>query len=173
MSKKVSPVLVGSFVLGGVALAILGLVLFGGGKIFERKFYCVAYFQESLSGLDIGAPVEYKGVRIGTVSDVRLIVDQSEHVLHRPVTISLEPNRVYLTSGEHNKSFSLEGFTDIVKKGLCAKLASQSLLTGKLKIELDFHPSSPITHVDGNIDFRVVCKYLTYLMNNPSSSKMQ
>ncbi len=143
MSKKVNPVLVGSFVLGGAALSIAGLILFGGGKLFERRFMCVAYFEESLSGLDIGAPVEYKGVRIGTVSDVRLIVDDQEGVLHRPVTVSLEPNRVFLTTGERNQTFSEEGFSAIVERGMRAKLATQSMLTGKLKLELDFYPDRP------------------------------
>lgn len=143
MSKKANPVLVGGFVLGGMALAIVGLVLFGGGKMFERKFLCVAYFEESLSGLDIGAPVEYKGVRIGTVSDVRLIVDDDEGVLHRPVTVSLEPNRVFLATGKRNGSFSTDGFDGVVARGMRAKLATQSMLTGKLKLELDFYPDLP------------------------------
>ena len=141
MSEKANPVLVGGFALGGLVIAIAGLLVFGGGKMFEKKFVCVAYFQESLSGMDIGAPVEYKGVRIGTVSDVKLIVDRENKKLVRPVTILLEPSRLSFKTGENDRDFSIEGIENSIKDGLRAKLATQSMLTGKLKIELDIQPN--------------------------------
>ena len=148
MNKKISPALIGGFVLGGIIIAIIGLVLFGGGKFFEHKLYCVLFFEESLSGLDVGAPVEYKGVRIGTVSDVRLIIDRSTETILRPVTLSIEPKRTYLGSGKRTTEFSDDGIKQIIERGLRARLASQSILTGKLKIELDFFPDTPVKLVD-------------------------
>ncbi len=142
MSEKANPVLVGGFALGGLVIAIAGLLIFGGGKMFEKKFVCVMFFQESLSGLDIGAPVEYKGVRIGTVSDVKLIVDRENKKLIRPVTILLEPSRLSFKGGEKDRDFSVEGIENSIKDGLRAKLATQSMLTGKLKIELELLPDT-------------------------------
>ncbi len=139
MSKKANPVLVGGFAMGGLVIAIVGLVIFGSGKMFEKKYECVAYFEESLSGLDIGAPVEYKGVRVGTVSDVRIIVDREKKSLIRPVTIVLEPARLSFQDGAE-RGINYEGIDSSVQDGLRAKLATQSMLTGKLKIELSMQP---------------------------------
>ena len=152
MSEKANPVLVGGFALGGLVIAIAGLLIFGGGKMFEKKFTCIAYFQESLSGLDIGAPVEYKGVRIGTVSDVRIIVDREKKMLVRPVTIILEPSRLSFKAGEKDRGFSLDGIENSIKDGLRAKLATQSMLTGKLKIELDMQPDTEAVFKAENSD---------------------
>ena len=140
MSKKANPVIVGAFVMGGLAIAIIGLVIFGGGKMFEQKFTCVAYFDESLSGLDIGAPVEFKGVRIGTVTDVQLIIDREKRAIIRPVTLALEPSRISFMEGDNNRTFSYEGIDKSIMEGLRAQLASQSMLTGKLKVELSMIP---------------------------------
>lgn len=139
MSEKANPVFVGGFALGGLIIAITGLLVLGGGKIFEKKITCVAYFDESLSGLDIGAPVEFKGVRVGTVTSVKLIINSEEHVIVRPVTFVLEPSRVSFKEG-NERSFSYEGVDRSIAEGLRAQLASQSMLTGKLKIELSINP---------------------------------
>lgn len=146
MSKKSNPTLIGAFVLGAVALLIAALVALGGGRFFEDTFSAVLYFDESISGLDVGAPVEFKGVRIGTVTDVRLVFyELDEGTVLRPVRIKIERKRVALARADEPKKEMrdmLEMF--VTHKGLRARLASQSLLTGKLKIELAMYPDSPL-----------------------------
>src|SRR6266481_4476406 len=72
MGKRANPLLVGSFVLGGLALAVTVIATIGSGKFFRHTQRFVVYFDGSVNGLDKGAPVKFRGVPIGTVTDVRL-----------------------------------------------------------------------------------------------------
>jgi MlaD protein len=75
MARKPNPALLGAFVVGAVILAVLGLVIFGGGKFFRSTQSWVAYFDESIKGLAVGAPVTFRGVKVGSVTDVKVVVD--------------------------------------------------------------------------------------------------
>ena len=69
MSKRPNPALVGAFILGAVALAIVAITVWGSGRLFERRYKYLCYFPGSVHGLQIGAPVKYRGVAIGEVVD--------------------------------------------------------------------------------------------------------
>ncbi|NCD34014.1 MAG: MCE family protein [Spartobacteria bacterium] len=146
MSKKVNPTLVGTFVLGAVALAVASVIVFGGGSLLDKKHKIVLCFSESIDGLDIGSPVSFMGVRIGSVASIELIVDGDDgDVFMRPVTISVEANRVTYIGNKADRTSPEEGLEMLIQnKGLRAQLASQSMLTGKLKIQLAFHPETPV-----------------------------
>ena len=75
MSKPASKTLIGVFVLGALALAVIALVIFGSGKFFERRITYVMYFDGSVKGLNIGSPVVFRGVKIGSVKDIELKAD--------------------------------------------------------------------------------------------------
>ena len=75
MSKKASATLIGAFVLGGLVLAVAGIVVFGGGRLLTKKLHYVAYFEEPITGLATGAPVSFKGVRVGTVKGIIVLLD--------------------------------------------------------------------------------------------------
>lgn len=146
MSKKANPAVVGSFVIGAIALSIIGIMLLGGGSFFERKFECIMYFDESISGLDVGAPVDFRGVRIGTVTGVRLEFDSENDLsILRPVTMQIEESRIRF-SRERNLDKDPATVMELLVKnnGLRARLAPQSMLTGRQKIELGFYPDQPI-----------------------------
>ena len=66
MSKKTNPKLVGVFVIGAIVLVITGILAFGGLQYFSSKIKFVAFFPgASLSGLDVGSPVTFRGVKVG------------------------------------------------------------------------------------------------------------
>ena len=69
MSKKANPTVIGVFVVAALAIAVAAIVTLGSGKLFKQTETFVMYFESSLSGLDVGAPVELQGVRIGEVSN--------------------------------------------------------------------------------------------------------
>ena len=69
MARRANPAMIGAFVLGALFLAVAALVAFGGGKLFKRTQAHVAYFEGSLKGMAIGAPVTFNGVKIGSVTD--------------------------------------------------------------------------------------------------------
>ena len=61
MSQKASPTAIGAFVVGAVALVVVGLLVFGGGRFFTDRTRWVAYFDESVTGLTVGSPVTSVG----------------------------------------------------------------------------------------------------------------
>ena len=142
--KKPHPAVVGAFVIGAIALLILAALAIGGRGLFERKLECVAYFDENIGGLDVGAPVEYEGVRIGTVTGVRIEFDLPTHRFYRPIRFQIEPSRISADSTFNGSPGDLLSRL-VTDHGLRAQLANQSLLTGKLKITLGNHPDTPAT----------------------------
>lgn len=149
MSKKANPTLVGAFVLGALGLLVFGILVLSKGALFNASFTCVAFFDESIDGLDVGAPVDFQGVRIGTVTDVRLVMDRvvSKKMI-RPVMIRLEGGRLTYMGDSNVFETMEEGMEYLVGEGLRAQLAPQSMLTGKLKIELGLHTNTPVQRLD-------------------------
>ena len=72
MSNRANPAVIGAFVVGAVALAVTGLLIFGSGKLFKRTTKAVCFFTGDVMGLNVGAPVKFKGVDVGSVAEVRL-----------------------------------------------------------------------------------------------------
>ncbi|HMP73526.1 MAG TPA: MlaD family protein [Kiritimatiellia bacterium] len=147
MSKKANPTLVGSFVVGAIALSVIGIMVLGGGSFMEERFTGIMYFDESISGLDVGAPVDFQGVRIGTVTGVRMEMDAAEEgAVFRPVTFQIEFNRIYFRGGRKTRGDEVREQVErlVQEKGFRARLATQSMLTGKLKIEMGYFPGTPI-----------------------------
>src|SRR5262245_54144047 len=99
MARKPNPTLLGGFVLGAVVLAVAGLVVFGGGKFFRSTQAWVAYFDESIKGLSVGAPVTFRGVKVGSVTDVRVVLDQKGDQVRTPVVFEIEADRITTAQG--------------------------------------------------------------------------
>ncbi len=149
MSKQTNTAVIGSFVLGGVVLLIAGLLIFGGGRFFTKTSEHVLYFDGSVKGLSIGAPVNFKGVRIGSVKDVNLLFDPRDLSFKIKVNIVTDTERIAPTqiggeTGKPLEQFSKGKIVDVlIERGLRAQLGMQSLVTGQLYINLDFFPDKP------------------------------
>ena len=138
------PALLGAFVLGALLLAVAAVFVLGGPAFFEEKSTCIAYFEDNVSGLDVGAPVEYQGVKVGSVTDIHLECDLATLKFVRPVRFELSSRSIHY-SGTAADTGDEEFFDILVRsQGLRAQLASQSLLTGKLKITLTHAPDTPV-----------------------------
>ena len=72
MSKRVNPTTIGAFVLGALAIAVIGVLALGGRAWFTRPVTCVMAFDGSVAGLSVGAPVAFRGVPLGTVTHIQL-----------------------------------------------------------------------------------------------------
>jgi len=145
MAKKTNPKLIGAFVLGGMILTTAGLLAFAGGQFFVQKSDAVMYFEGSLGGLTVGAPVNFRGVQIGSVKSIQIQYDTVRQEMHIPVVVEFEPERIEITNGkrsEHNLS-------SLVARGLRGQLQVQSLVTGQAIIDFDFHPEEPVHLVGG------------------------
>lgn len=140
MSKKANPAMIGAFLIGAVILAVLALFLFGSQQYFTKKQEFIMYFEDSVNGLDVGAPVKFKGVPVGQVKSILIRFNQFKNSTHIPVVIEID-NQELAKSIKLDKPIEANGMYDFsIEKGLKGKLVLQSYLTGKLFVELDFYP---------------------------------
>jgi paraquat-inducible protein B len=144
MSKKASKTLIGAFVLGALVLIVAGLVIFGSGKFLTKNVKYVMFFEGSVKGLQVGAPVVFRGVKIGQVTDIGLVVDPKNLSIHIPVYIEIEPGKFLTPSAKIFKPKPYQYYHALIEKGLKARLDMQSYVTGLLQIGLDFYPDKPI-----------------------------
>lgn len=153
MSKQANPTLIGAFVVGALVLGVGAVMILGGGELFRERDRYVLFFEGSVKGLNVGAPVTFRGVRIGTVTDVSIEVDPKRQQFLIPVFIETEPGRIKVldleTMGpeELARLGSELSMEELVNAGLRGQLQLQSLLTGQLFIQIDFHPDTPIRRV--------------------------
>ncbi|MBI4989550.1 MAG: MCE family protein [Rhodocyclales bacterium] len=147
MSRKADPVLIGAFVLGAIALAVATILLVAGDDWFRKRSQHMLYFEGAAQGLQVGAPVVFLGVKVGTVKDIQLGLDESGNKFVVPVTIEVEPHVVRTKGGEQIDLRDRETLRRLVERGLRGRLRLQSILTGQLYVDLDFHPDKPARHV--------------------------
>ena len=150
MNKKMSPAVIGAFVLGAVALVVIAILVFGSGRLFRQTRNFVLYFDNSVNGLRVGAPVKLKGVEIGSVKDIRILVGQGTASDKIPVVIEIDLKKLT----RRGAAVAAETTVDpeamqkvIVDRGLRGQLDMESLVTGLLYVALDFFPGSPINLV--------------------------
>jgi paraquat-inducible protein B len=134
----------------------------------------VVYFDGSVRGLRPGAPVEFRGMRVGSVTDVRLELDPKQDTVRIPVTLGIEPQRIAV-SDRAGDTEPYVAMAALVERGLRAQLKSGNLLTGELLVDLDFHPGNPPATLDqsGEVpripsvptQFEVLTASLTEILN--------
>ena len=115
-----------------------------------RTLYYAAFFNSSVRGLDIGAPVLYKGLRIGSVAAVPYFQNGDDARLFQngyvPVRIRIDPDKIEQGSGSaQSKEYWQQAFQAALDKGLTAKLASNNLVLGSKLVELDDTPAGSQT----------------------------
>ncbi len=146
MSKKANPTLVGTFVLVALALTVATIIILGNLKFKDTRFRCVAFFSGSLYGLDIGAPVTFRGVAIGRVSEIRIHLDRERNNNIIPVYVDIEQTPdLNDTQAESRDQPNIRILMQqLISQGLRAQLKISSLLTSKLYIDLAFYPDAEI-----------------------------
>ncbi len=108
--------------------------------VYTQRNYMLAYFDESVRGLNKGAPVEFSGIKVGEVVDVRLEFDEKKLAFRIPVLMAIEPERIaVLGNAKINRA---ELIAKLVAKGLRAQLRTGVLLTGQLYVNLSMFPDA-------------------------------
>lgn len=143
MSRQANPTLIGAFVLGALVLGTIATLLLAGGHWFQERRQHIMYFRQVGQGLQVGAPVVFLGVKVGTVKEIELGIEEENRRMLVPVTVELEPHTVRTGSGEEINLQEKHTIRDLVNRGLRARLNTQSLLTGQLYVDLDFYPGQP------------------------------
>ena len=144
MAKQSFKTAVGAFVIGGLTLLVAGIILLGGGRMFSDDIEYVLYFDGSVSGLSIGAPVVFRGVPMGQVTRISLEANPRDASVTIPVYIRLDENSIVRAgvAGELTDNFRQEILRRLIQRGLRARLQLQSLITGQYRVELDFLPNT-------------------------------
>jgi len=110
--------------------------------IYTRTVAFLLNFDQSVRGLKEGAPVEFRGIEIGEVTDVRLEFDQKTARFRIPVMIAIEPDRIEGVAADQ-KGLKRENLEKLVASGLRAQLKTGNLLTGQLIVALDMFKDAP------------------------------
>jgi paraquat-inducible protein B len=119
-------------------LAIIGIGALASNSYFTQRATFISYFDESVNGLDVGAPVKFKGVPIGRVTDIRLRVDLQNETFQVPVLYEIDLEPVTDTTGATIDLSDRDLLREQVNNGLRAQLQLESFVTGKLYVELTF-----------------------------------
>jgi paraquat-inducible protein B len=147
VSQKTHPRAVGAFVLGAIALVLAAIVLLSSGNWFEPKSRFTVFFPGSVRGLNEGAPVTFRGVKIGEVKQVTaFLTGREDPLIQIEVVIEVRARVVEAPEGAprpFSGATSEELAKALIERGVRARMLSQSLLTGQKYIDLDFQPKQP------------------------------
>ena len=151
-------------------------------KSYAIKAHYIMYFDQSVRGLLPGAPIDFRGIRIGEVVDVRLIVELDKQEARIPVLVMLEPERFEVwfqgKKIDHDQVYDGESGTEkssqwsLIDNGLRARLKTGNLLTGQLYIDMDMFPDAEpvqIVYENGYPIFPTVPSGLGEIVENIST----
>ncbi len=144
MSAKTHPRLVGAFVLGAIALGVAAVVFFSAGGWFEKRERFSVYFPGSVRGLNPGAPVTFRGIKIGEVAEVKAVLTgKPEPLIQIEIVFEMMRDIVETPPGVPRPFTGMtaaEVAKTLIERGIRGKLQSQSLLTGQKYVDFDFLP---------------------------------
>jgi paraquat-inducible protein B len=139
--------LIGAFVLGGALLAVIAVVAFGSGRLFRDTERFISFFDGSVSGLDVGAAVRFRGIQVGSVQDILLDLPEVERE-RRDLRIAVvyDLDRQLLESrGAMSRLSDPFDMDTLLALGVRAELATESIVTGRKYIALDLDPDRPVS----------------------------
>jgi paraquat-inducible protein B len=153
MTIRANPTLIGAFVVGALTLGVIAIITFGGKSLWQKEDQIIMYFSGSVYGLNTGAPVSVRGVKIGTVRQINIIFNTETGDFRVPVIADLDPGSIEAAQQLQLSDNSEDPIKTLIEKlGLRAQLQLQSILTAQLYIELDYHPETPVDYYgDGSI----------------------
>jgi paraquat-inducible protein B len=145
MPRRFDPKMVGAFVLAAIALGVVAAVYLGAGRVFQHRVRFVVVFSEDLAGLEVDAPVKFRGVPVGRVTSIHLSMGSATEPLRElrmPVVIELNQTRIQEIGGEIDLS-DQRAVRTLVAHGLRARLALESFLSNRRYVDLDILPAAP------------------------------
>ncbi len=142
MSIRANPTAIGLFMIGAVVLTVTGLAALASRAWFGDRHTFTSYFQESVNGLEEGAPVKFQGVPVGTVSKLLIQIHQVEKTFLVPVEYEIDITRLTTELGEFLQLNEDEVLQQQIADGLRAQLQMESMVTGLLYVELTYRPDA-------------------------------
>lgn len=141
--RRANPFAIGAFVVGALAIMVAALIVLPGRHWFDRPQRVVMFFSGSVFGLQQGAPVVFRGVRVGSVTEISVHYDRKTDSFAIPVVAELDDDAVRGLEGRFTHDDIGHALPLLIKRGLTAQLGTQSLVTGQLYVDLDFRTKPP------------------------------
>jgi paraquat-inducible protein B len=142
MSIRANPRAIGLFLIGGIVLAVGGTATLASTAWFDQRSTFVSFFQESVNGLENGAPVKFQGVPVGSVTGILIQIDQSDKTFQVPVRYEIDLTRLTTQLGTFVNLMDPAVLERQITDGLRAQLQMESIVTGQLYIELSYNSTA-------------------------------
>jgi len=148
MSKRANPATIGIFICVALVLGVGAILLLTSARLFSHPEKYILYFDGSVLGLNPGAPVKFRGVTVGSVREILIHHNQHERDRAMPVIIELDRSVLKEKSDYAVNISDKDRFKRMIEFGLRASIEAQSLVTGLLYVELEFHsdPAPAVYH---------------------------
>lgn len=138
MSIRANPTAIGLFFIGAIILAVTGTAVLASTAWFDKQTKFVSFFQESVNGLENGAPVKFQGVPVGAVTGLGIQIDQRDKTFQVPVEYEIDLTRLTTQMGSFVNLADKAVLRRQIADGLRAGLGMESIVTGQLYIELSY-----------------------------------
>jgi paraquat-inducible protein B len=142
MSIRANPRAIGLFLIGAIVLAVTGTATLASTARFQKRSTFISFFQESVNGLENGAPVKFQGVPVGTVTDLLIQIDERDKTFQVPVQYEIDLKRLTTQLGTFVNLSDESVLRQQIEHGLRAQLQTESIVTGQLYIELSYNPEA-------------------------------
>jgi paraquat-inducible protein B len=146
MSIRANPTAIGLFMIGAVVLTVTGVATLASRAWFGDRHVFISFFEESVNGLERGAPVKFQGVPVGTVSELLIQIHQVDKTFLVPVEYEIDVTRLTTELGGFLHLDEDEVLQEQIADGLRAQLQMESIVTGLLYIELSYRPEADLPH---------------------------
>lgn len=142
MSMRANPTRIGLFLVGALALAVLAVAMLASRAWLERRTSFIAYFPESVNGLENGAPVKFQGVPVGSVTEIMIEINQQDKTFQVPIKFDIDLPRLTTHLGTYVNLADTVVLRQQIQNGLRAQLQMESIVTGLLYLELAYRTDS-------------------------------
>ncbi|CAN5876803.1 MlaD family protein [soil metagenome] len=138
MSIRANPTAIGLFLIGALVLMVGGTAVLASTTWFDKRSTFISFFQESVNGLENGAPVKFQGVPVGTVTGILIQIDERDKTFQVPVQFEIDLTRLTTQLGTFVDLADPSVMRQQIADGLRSQLQMESIVTGQLYIELSY-----------------------------------
>jgi len=153
MSLRASPTAIGLFIIGGAILTVGGLATLASSAWFGNRHTFISYFDETVNGLERGAPVKFQGVPVGTVTELLIQIHEEDKTFRVPVQYEIDLQRLTTAVGAYLHLDEESVLRQQIADGLRAQLQMESLVTGQLYVELSYRDDPPPPNLEARTPY--------------------
>ncbi|MHB0964032.1 MAG: MlaD family protein [Gemmatimonadaceae bacterium] len=135
---RANPTAIGSFLIGAVIIIVAGTAILAGNTWFTHHTTFVSFFQETVNGLEEGAPVKFQGAPVGSVTKIQIQIDQRDKTFQVLVEYEIDIKSLRTLRGSYVDLKKQQVLDQQIKDGLRAQLQMESIVSGMLYIELNY-----------------------------------